>query len=271
MGEHRVAAARSGRTASVIQDFDGLVRRGDQPQDGARAARRRSPGGPASLGVVGLQRVLPVRAGVRTLVDRALVGDGARRHVDDLLAVPEDLQPLAVGDLTDDGGDDVPLLADLQEARRRCRGSTIAHMRSCDSLMRISSGESVESRSGTASSSTRMPPEPAEASSLVAQDSPAAPRSWMPTTSFSAKISRRALDEQLLLERVADLDRGALGRAGRRRRSREASTETPPMPSPPVRAPYRMTLLPAPDALARWMSSCRITPTHSALTSGLPW
>ena len=63
-------------------------------------------------------------------------------------------------------------------------------MRSCDSLMRISSGESVESRSGTVSSSTRMPPEPAEASSLVAQDSPAPPRSWMPTTSFSLKISR---------------------------------------------------------------------------------
>ena len=51
----------------------------------------------------------------------------------------------------------------------------------------------------------------------------------------------------------------------------EASTETPPMPSPPVRAPNRTTLLPAPEALARWMSSCRMTPTHSALTSGLPW
>jgi hypothetical protein len=51
----------------------------------------------------------------------------------------------------------------------------------------------------------------------------------------------------------------------------EASTETPPMPSPPVRAPNRTTRLPAPLALARWMSSCRIAPTHSALTSGFPW
>ena len=35
-----------------------------------------------------------------------------------------------------------------------------------------------------------MPPEPLDANSLVAQESPAAPRSWMPTTSFSAKASR---------------------------------------------------------------------------------
>ena len=51
----------------------------------------------------------------------------------------------------------------------------------------------------------------------------------------------------------------------------EASTETPPMPSPPVRAPNRTTWLPSPLALARWMSSCRSAPTQSALTSGLPW
>ena len=50
-----------------------------------------------------------------------------------------------------------------------------------------------------------------------------------------------------------------------------ASTETPPMPSPPVLAPNRITLFPAPDALARWMSSRRIAPTQRALTSGLPW
>ena len=50
----------------------------------------------------------------------------------------------------------------------------------------------------------------------------------------------------------------------------DARTETPPMPSPPVRAPYRITWLPTPDALARCRSSCRSTPTQSALTSGLP-
>lgn len=50
----------------------------------------------------------------------------------------------------------------------------------------------------------------------------------------------------------------------------EASTETPPMPSSPVRAPKRMILLPCPEANARCRSSTRITPAHSAFTSGLP-
>ena len=39
-------------------------------------------------------------------------------------------------------------------------GSTIASMRSCDSLVRTSSGDIDASRSGTFSSSTRMPPSP---------------------------------------------------------------------------------------------------------------
>ena len=38
----------------------------------------------------------------------------------------------------------------------------------------------------------------------------------------------------------------------------------------PVVAPYKITLLPAPVARARWRSSCRSTPTQSALTSGFP-
>ena len=64
-------------------------------------------------------------------------------------------------------------------------------MRSCDSLMRISSGASVASRSGTRSSQTCMPPSPLEASSLVAQESPAPPRSWMPSTRCAANSSRQ--------------------------------------------------------------------------------
>ena len=69
-------------------------------------------------------------------------------------------------------------------------GATTAIIRSCDSLMRISSGASVESRSGTRSSSTCIPPSPALASSDVAQDSPAPPRSWMPVTMPAANSSR---------------------------------------------------------------------------------
>ncbi len=50
----------------------------------------------------------------------------------------------------------------------------------------------------------------------------------------------------------------------------EASTDTPPIPSSPVRAPNSTILLPTPEAKARCRSSTRSTPTHSALTSGLP-
>ncbi len=51
----------------------------------------------------------------------------------------------------------------------------------------------------------------------------------------------------------------------------DARIDAPPMPSPPVFAPYRTTRLPTPLALARWMSSWRRVPTQSALTSGFPW
>ena len=134
----------------------------------------------------------------------------------------------------------------------------------------------MESRSGTRSSQTFMPPSPAEASSDVAHDSPAPPRSWMPATSSSAKISRVHSMSSFSMKGSPTCTLGRFAGpplpppSGPASKVSLASTETPPMPSPPVRAPYRMTRLPAPDALARWISSCRITPTQSALTSGLP-
>lgn len=161
-------------------------------------------------------------------------------------------------------------LSQISRNRSTFSGSTTAHMRSCDSLMRISSGESVESRSGTSSRVTRMPPEPLEASSDVAQDRPAAPRSWMPTTSFSWKASRVHSMRSFSWKGSPTWTAGRFDGLASSKVS-EARIDAPPMPSPPVRAPYRMTLLPAPDAFARWMSSCRITPMAPALTSGLPW
>jgi hypothetical protein len=41
--------------------------------------------------------------------------DGARRHVDDRLTVPGDLEPVTVGDFTDDGGKHLPLAAHRHE------------------------------------------------------------------------------------------------------------------------------------------------------------
>lgn len=58
------------------------------------------------------------------------------------------------------------------------------HIRSCDSLDRISAGVIPLARSGTASRSMRIPPSPALASSEVAQDSPA------PTASNRLVIDR---------------------------------------------------------------------------------
>jgi hypothetical protein len=72
----------------------------------------------------------------------------------------------------------------------------------------------------------------------------------MPATRSGREELEAALDEQLLHERVADLDAGRLagpsvveGLGGQH--------ETPPMPSPPVRAPYRMTWLPTPDGVGQ--------------------
>ena len=50
----------------------------------------------------------------------------------------------------------------------------------------------------------------------------------------------------------------------------DASTDAPPTPSGPVREPNSTTLFPGPLATAAFRSACRIAPTHSALTSGLP-
>ena len=127
-------------------------------------------------------------------------------------------------------------LAQMAMNDSRWRGSTTAIMRSCDSLMRISSGESVESRSGTVSSSTCMPPSPALASSLVAQDSPAPPRSWMPATTPAPNSSSVHSISSFSMNGSPTWTLGRLVGPVDEKVS-DARTLTPPMPSPPVRAP----------------------------------
>ena len=153
-------------------------------------------------------------------------------------------------------------------------GSTTAIMRSCDSLIKISGGPSDASRSGTSSSRTSMPPVPAAASSVVAHATPAAPRSWMPVTRPPAKSSRQHSTSSFsgngsptwTLGRLAD----AVPSEAASPNVALASTEAPPTPSGPVVEPNRITLLPGPLAAATCRSPCRMTPTQSALTSGLP-
>ncbi len=109
-------------------------------------------------------------------------------------------------------------------------------MRSCDSLMRISSGDSVASRSGTRSSHTCMPPSPLEANSLVAQEIPAPPRSWMPVTKPACSTSSVHSMSSFSMNGSPTCTLGRLAGPSASKVSL-ASTLTPPMPSPPVRAP----------------------------------
>ena len=78
-------------------------------------------------GGVGVERVLGVRTLHETLVDRSLVGDRARRHIDDRFTVPRDLQPVAVGHLPDDGGQHFPLAAHRHELLDVLRCNNRAH------------------------------------------------------------------------------------------------------------------------------------------------
>ena len=156
-------------------------------------------------------------------------------------------------------------------------GSTTAIMRSCDSLIKISGGPSDASRSGTSSSRTSMPPVPAAASSVVAQATPAAPRSWMPTTRPPAKSSRQHSMSSFSVKGSPTCTLGRFAASPPTSPSpftspnvALASTEAPPTPSGPVVDPNRITLLPGPLACATCRSPCRITPMQSALTSGFP-
>ena len=149
-------------------------------------------------------------------------------------------------------------------------GSTTAIIRSWDSLIRISGGPSEGSRSGTASSWMRMPPVPAAASSVVAQATPAAPRSWMPTTRPPANSSRQHSTSSFSRNGSPTWTLGRLAAAAEPPNAALASTEAPPTPSGPVADPNRITLFPGPLAAATCRSPWRITPTQSALTSGFP-
>ena len=150
-------------------------------------------------------------------------------------------------------------------------GSTTAIIRSCDSLIKISGGPSDASRSGTSSRLTSMPPVPAAASSVVAQATPAAPRSWMPTVRPPAKSSRQHSTSSFSVNGSPTCTLGRFAESTVAPPNVAlASTDAPPTPSGPVVDPNKITLLPAPLAAATCRSRCPMIPTQSALTSGFP-
>ena len=138
--------------------------------------------------------------------------DGARGDVDDPLAVPVDGEPVAVGDLPDDGGEHVPLAADGEEVGDLGRLDDRAHALLRLAHQDLGRGErAVAQRNGVevdvhaagagAGQLGRRAGEAGAAEVLDAGDE------------VGGEDLQAGLDQQLLGERVADLHARALGRA----------------------------------------------------------
>ncbi len=146
-------------------------------------------------------------------------------------------------------------------------GSTTHSIRSCDSEIMISNGSMSASRRGTRETSMSSPTPPFEAISDELDDSPAAPRSWSERKTPRSSSSRQHSSS-------LDSSKGSpiwtLGRfSSPSSSSALASTEAPPIPSRPVRAPSRTSRLPGPAAALRTSRSRGAIPTHMALTRQL--
>ena len=152
----------------------------------------------------------------------------------------------------------------------RPSGSTMASIRSWDSLVMTSNASMPASRRGTADTSTSMPTPPREAVSEVAHVRPAPPRSWMPTTRPASSNSRHASMSRFSSKGSPTCTLGRLSVSASSNPA-EASTLTPPMPSRPVEDPSSTARFPTPLAWPRTSRSTGRTPTHNTLTSGLPW
>ena len=161
-------------------------------------------------------------------------------------------------------------LSQMAITRSRPSGSTMASIRSWDSLVMTSWASIPGSRRGTADTSTSMPTPPRDAVSLVAHVSPAPPRSWMPTTSPSSSNWRHASIRRFSSYGSPTWTLGRLSPSSSSEKPAEARTLTPPMPSRPVLEPSSTARLPTPDARPSTRRSVGSTPRHSTFTSGLP-
>ena len=139
-------------------------------------------------------------------------------------------------------------------------GSTIATMRSCDSEIITSNGSSPGSRRGIASRSTSIPVPPRSAVSRRGAGDPGRPEVLDADDEALRDQLERRLDQQLLRERVADLDRRPLGRVlVAERRAREHGRPADPVapgrravqhdevPDPVGRRPGQHPVLEQPD------------------------
>ena len=178
------------------------------------------------------------------LVRRAVVRHGPRRRRPHARRASRSWA-VAVRDLTDHHRLDVPLLADRHERGDVRSGSTTAIIRSCDSLIRISSAR-ASSRAAAPGRARRACHRRRPRPSLGGgAGQPRAAEVLDAATTSAANISRVHSMSSFSMNGSPTWTLGRLAGPSASKVS-EASTETPPMPSPPVRAPYRMTSLPTP-------------------------
>jgi hypothetical protein len=147
-------------------------------------------------------------------------------------------------------------------------GSTTQSIRSCDSETMISNGSMPSSRSGTRATSMSIPTSPFEAISDALDVSPAAPRSWSerrsPASSSSSEHSSSFFSSNG--SPICTLGRFDSSSSSS---SALASTDAPPIPSRPVRAPNSTMTLPTPAAALRISFSRVPMPRHIAFTRQL--
>ena len=129
----------------------------------------------------------------------------------------------------------------------------------------ISNGSMSSSRSGTFDTSMSRPTSPLDAISDEEDDSPAAPRSWS-DASVPRSSSSRQHSITFFSSNGSPICTVGRFEASSSSSSAEASTDAPPMPSRPVRAPISTSRLPTPAAALRISRSSRAMPRHMALT-----
>ena len=144
-------------------------------------------------------------------------------------------------------------------------GSTTQSIRSCDSEIMISNGSMSASRSGTWRTSRSIPTSPLAAISALEDVRPAAPRSCSATSRPSSSSCSEHSSSFFSSNGSPICTVGRLS-ASASPSSALASTDAPPIPSRPVRAPNSTITLPTPAAALRISLSSSISPTHIALT-----
>ena len=173
------------------------------PRSGRPPARSIGTPGAGASAAAGRRRGEP-------LVDDRVAGQGARpgSRASSSLAV-DDRDVAVVGDPADHRDRQAPALADRATSSQRS-GRTIASIRSCDSEIITSNGSMPGSRRGIAVEVDPHPgPRPVGGLGRGAGD-PAGAEVLEPLDEPALDQLERRLDQELLGERVADLDAGPL-------------------------------------------------------------